>query len=216
MNELSTNIYSEVTPMITRDPANDKKLLQDQYVRLKDALEGFYSGKEVQALNIAITLRVLVHETSSSGSLLSRLHQDYWDLPIRHKPPHPRAVFAVPIELQIRGDGIRRVIRRGFDSPSYQLVPLRQWWNGDYQPLGKTRLSKKSIVLNVADKDGGAHVDSKVPNSHATLSEPPFRLGMKNGEQELWMQPNLAYGITAEAGCEIQDYLERHFPHVRE
>lgn len=201
--------------MATRHPANDMKLLQDQYARLKDAIEGFYSGKEVQALNVAITLRVLVHETSNSESLLSRLRQDYWDLTIQHKPLNPKAVFVVPISLQIGGDGTRRVIRRGFDSPSYQLVPLRRWWNDDYQPLGKTRLSKKTIVLNVADKDGGAHVDDKVPNSHATLSEPPFRFGMKNGEQELWTQPNLAYGITAEAGCEMQDYLERHFPSIR-
>jgi hypothetical protein len=200
--------------MATRDPANDKKLLQDQYARLKDALDGFYSGKEVQALNVAITLRVLVHETSNSDSLLSRLHQDYWDLSIQHKPLNPKAVFIVPVSLQIGGDGTRRVIRSGFGSPSFQLVSLRRWWNDDYQPLGSTRLSKRTIVLNVADKDGGAHIDPTVPDSHATLSNPPFMFGMDNGGQKLLMQPNLAYGISAQAGCEMQDYLERHFPQV--
>jgi hypothetical protein len=40
--------------MATRNPDNDKKLLQAQYARLKDALDGFYS--EVQALNVVITL----------------------------------------------------------------------------------------------------------------------------------------------------------------
>jgi hypothetical protein len=201
--------------MATRHPDNDNKLLLAQYARLRDAIDGFYSGKEEQALNVAITLRVLVHETNSSKSLLSRLHQRYWDLSIQHKSLNPRAVFSVPISLQIRGDGTRRVIRSEFDSPSYGLVSLRQWWTDDYQPLGTTRLSKKTIILNVADKDGGAHVDPKVPDSHAALSEPPFMFGIDNGGVKLWMQPNLAYGIAAQAGCEMQDYLERHFPYVR-
>ncbi|MGA2646979.1 MAG: hypothetical protein ABSF15_19885 [Candidatus Sulfotelmatobacter sp.] len=181
--------------MATRHADNDKNLLSAQYTRLKDALDGFYSGKEVQVLNVAITLRVLVHEASSSESLLSRLNRDYWDLTIQHKPLSPRFVFVVPVSLQVRGDGTRRVMRSGFDSPSYQLVPLRQWWNDDYQPLGNIRLSKRTIILNVAEKDGGAHVDSKVPNSHATLSEPPFMFGMDNGGQKLLMQPNLGNNI---------------------
>lgn len=197
--------------MATRNPANDTRLLLDQYARLKEALDGFYTGKDVQALNIAITLRVLVHETGNSKSLLSRLGPNYWDLTIRHKPLRPNAVFVVPIALEIGGDGTRRVVRSGFDSPSYQLVPLRRWWNEDYQPLGATRLSKRTIVLNVAEKDGGAHIDGKVPDSHATLSEPPFVFGVDNGGEKLFMQPNLAYGITAQAGCEMQDCLERHF-----
>jgi hypothetical protein len=202
--------------MAIRHPNNDKNLLQAQYVRLKDGLDGFYAGKDVQALNAAITLRVLVHETKNSKSLLSRLNPDYWDLTIKHKPLNPKIVFNVPISLQIGGDGTKRVIRGDFNSPSYQLVPLRQWWNDDYQPLGDIRLSKRTIVLNVADKDGGAHVDSAVPDSHATLSEPPFMFGMDNGGQQLFMQPNLAYGIAAQAGCEMQEFLERHFRHVAE
>ena len=67
---------------------------------------------------------------------------------------------------------------------SYKLVPLSEWWNAEYQPLGTLRLAKKDIILTVADKDGGAHIDGKVPDTHATLSEPPFRVGvmMKNAE----------------------------------
>src|SRR6266576_332435 len=170
--------------MATRHPDNDKNLLRAQYARLKDALDGFYSGKEVQALNVAITLRVLVHETSNGKSLLSRLDTNYWDLTIQHRPLNPKAVFDLSVSLQIGGDGTKRIVRSNFGSPSYQLVPLRQWWNDDYQPLGRTRLSKRAIVLNVADKDGGAHVDSKVPDSHATLSQPPFFFGMGNGGQK--------------------------------
>jgi hypothetical protein len=199
--------------MATRNPGNDLALVRQQYDRLKEAVDAFYAGKEVQALNIAITMRVLIHETDRSRSLLSRVNPNYWDLTIHHRPVlNPRAIFAVPVTIQIGGDGTRKIIRTNLDSPSYQLVPLRQWWNAEYQPLGKLRLSKKDIILTVADKDGGAHIDAKVPDGHATLSEPPFRIGvmMKNGEG-LFSQPNLAYNITAQCGYEMQAFLERHF-----
>jgi hypothetical protein len=198
--------------MAVRNPGNDTKLVQDQYSRLRDALEGFYAGKDVQALNIAVTMRVLLHETGNSKSLLSRLRPDYWDLPIYDKPPlAPKTVFALRTPLVISGDGTKRIIRPKFDSDSYQLVQLNRWWNDEYQPLGKLRLSKREIVLNVANKDGGAHIDGSIPDHHATLSEPPFGFQMDNGGEKHFMQPNMAYGIAAQAGCELQDYLERHF-----
>jgi len=198
--------------MATRNPANDLSLVKQQYERLKEAVDAFYDGKVVQALNIAITVRVLLHETNRSNSLLSRVNPNYWDLPIHHLCIHPQAVFAVPLSIQIRGNGTRKIIRKSLDSPSYQLVPLREWWNAGYQPLGALRLSKKDIILTVADKDGGAHIDGKVPDTHATLSEPPFRMGvMMENAEGLFTQPNLAHNITAQCGYEIQTFLERHF-----
>jgi hypothetical protein len=62
-----------------------------------------------------------------------------------------------------------------------------------------------------ADKDGGAHVDEKVPLGHAALSEPAVFYGSANGDRSDFVRPNIAYGITAEAGCEMLDFLERHF-----
>ena len=187
-------------------------LLSEQHSRLKEAVDAYFSGKDAQALNIAITLRVLVHETSKSRSLLSRLNQHYWELPIHHRPVlNPNAVFAVPVTLQVGGDGDRRVMRTSLDLPSYRLVPLRQWWNDAYQPIGTLRLSKKDIILTVADKDGGAHIDAKVPDSHATLSEPPFLFGIRKAGKDLFATPNLAHCITAQSGYEMQVFLERHF-----
>lgn len=198
--------------MAVRNPVNDRKLVQDQYLRLKYAVEGFYTGKEVQVLNIAVIIRVLLHESGTSKSLLARLPSDYWNLTIYDKPPlTPKTVFALRTPLVISGDGTKRMIRSQFDNDVYKLVPLHRWWNDEYQPLGKLRLSKREIVLNVAHKDGGAHIDDKLPDHHATLSEPPFYFGMDNGGEKHLMQPNMAYGIAAQAGCELQDYLERHF-----
>ena len=78
----------------------------------------------IGALNVAITVRVLIHETDRSRSLLSRVNSNYWDLAIHHRPVfNPTAVFAVPLTIEIGDDGTRKVIRTNLDSPPYQLVP---------------------------------------------------------------------------------------------
>ena len=185
---------------------------------MRDALEGYYSGKEEQVLNVATTIRVLIHDKPATGSrsLLSRLNPDYWDLTIYDKPPlSPKTVFAIRTPLVLTGGGASGIVRPTFVAPLYQQVSLRQWWTSDYQPLGAVWLSKEKIVLTVADKEGGTHIDDKLPDTHATLSEPPFRFGMDNGGQQLFIQPNMAHGITSQAGCELQECLERHFSFVK-
>ena len=88
---------------------------------------------------------------------------------------------------------------------------MRQWWKGDYQAIGGKRLCKEQIVLNAAHKLGGAHVDDEVPDEHIALAQPPFQFGMDNGGNKILIQPNIGYGIVAQAGAEMQDCLERHF-----
>lgn len=204
--------------MVSRNPGNDTNLLKTQYDRLRDALDGYYSGKKAQVLNVAVTIRVLVHDKPStpSRSLLSRMDPAYWDLTIHDKlPAHPNAVLTIRTPMVLTGGGPTRLVRPQFLESLYHLVPLKVWWTGDYQALGSKWLSKETIVRTVADKDGGTHVDGKVPETYATLSEPPVRLGTEGAGQPSFIQPNMAYDITAQAGCELQEYLERNFPFVR-
>lgn len=203
--------------MVSRHPGNDGNLLKTQYDRLRDALDGYYAGKKEQVLNVAATIRVLVHDKpgTASRSLLSRLDTAYWDLTIYDKlPPHPNAVLTIRTSLVLTSGGPTRVVRPQFIPSLYHLVALKAWWTNDYQALGKKWLSKETIVRTVADKDGGTHVDGNVPDAHATLSEPPVRYGTESGGRLSFIQPNMAYDITAQAGCELQEFLERHFPFV--
>ena len=83
---------------VSRHPGNDGNLLKAQYDRLRDGLDGYYSGKREQVFNVAATIRVLVHDNprTSNCALLSRLNAAYWDLSIYDKLPiSPKAVFAI-------------------------------------------------------------------------------------------------------------------------
>jgi hypothetical protein len=110
--------------------------------------------------------------------------------------------------IQMSGDGTSRIIRDDFTKGVHELVPLEQWWTDECLVIGQVRSSSKQLVLDVANKDGGAHVDAEVPARHAIASEPPFAFGVN----ENFVRPNLARSTVAQAGNELRDYLERHFP----
>jgi hypothetical protein len=196
-----------MTTLTTDDFTKELRL---QYQRLKDAVDGFYAGSDVQALNVSIALRVLIVDSVKNKSLLSRLRPDYWELDIRDKPLSPKTIFALPAPIQIAGSGTKQFIRPDLQSPPYQSTTLQKWWHDHYQAIHGHRLSKRQIVLTLCDKAGGAHIDATIPDSHLLLAQPPFAFQMDNGGEIITMQPNLVYGVTGQSGYEMQDYLERH------
>jgi hypothetical protein len=144
--------------MVTRNSGNDGKLLRAQYALLRDALDSYYTGKQEQALNIATRIRVLVHDKpgTDNRSLLSRLNPDYWDLPIYDQLPLSKdTTFAMRTFVMTGAKRSTHIMRPIFIEKMYQRVSMKVWWTSDYQPLGGKWLSKETIVLTVADKDGG-------------------------------------------------------------
>jgi hypothetical protein len=132
------------------------------------------------------------------------------DLLIYHRinTANPKAVFVLKQPIAMSGDGKSKFIRDDFSNSDYSLVPLRRWWTEDYLTIGTVRSSKKQVVLDVANKDGGAHVDPDVPVRHVAASEPPLIFGLN----EHAVRPNLARSTVAQAGNELLEYLERNFP----
>lgn len=199
---------------VRRSETGYVRLLTDQYALLTDSVNGFYTGGSARAIEIATRIRTLVHESDArpggapSRSLLSFIDADYWKLPIFHKVLMPDAVLALNQGIQISGGGAApKFIRPDFSEPSYSLVYLERWWNEAYLAMGPIRTSKKQIILDVANKDGGAHVAPEVPLRHAMATEPPVVFGSDGNFTRL----NLARGTVAQAGSELLEYLETHF-----
>src|SRR3989442_10398829 len=201
--------------MVARTQEGYSQLLRDNYALLRDSVEGFYAGNYAKALEIAVRLRTLVHQSDArpgqtpSRPLLHFIVPGYLKLTIYHKlPVNPGVVFAVNQRIQIGAGSVPMFVRAEFTNPPYSLVMLEQWWAEEYLALGTVRSSKKQITLDIANKDGGAHVDSNVPTRHAAASEPPVVFGGTDGQ---FYRLNFARGIVAEAGSELLDCLERHF-----
>jgi hypothetical protein len=195
--------------VVLRNLTGNAKLLRDQYDLLKHSIDDFYDGMDVKAIDIAVRIRTLVHDTSSSHAFLATFDPNYRSLDIyRRKPPSAKVVFSIQAGIQLSGDGTTKFIKDDFSSGQHELVALEHWWTDQYLVIGTVRSSKKDVVLDVANKDGGAHVDPEgVPNRHAAASEPPFQFGVNDN----FVRPNLARVTVAQAGDELRDYIERHF-----
>jgi hypothetical protein len=200
--------------MVTRTPSGYLQLLQDQYVLLKDSVAGFYAGTAAKANDVAVRIRTLVHSTDKSRALLSFVAPNYLELDIYHRSSRlsEKAVFFLQQPIRITAGGRSAIMRDDFTNPNYKLVPLERWWMDEYLVIGQVRSSKKQIVLDVANKDGGAHVDEEVPARYVAASEPPFIFGAN----DQFVRPNLARSTVAQAGNELLNYLERHFPSIAE
>jgi hypothetical protein len=196
---------------LTRTTEGYSQMLRDQHSLLKSAVEGFYEGHSAKAIEVAIRLRTLVHQTNNGNAALSFINPGYRTLTIYHKLPEtPTAVFSVRTAFVLSGSGEAKLHREDFTSPSYALVPLARWWNEDYLIIGDVRTCKRQLVTDMSNTDGGAHIDEEVPRRYAAATEPGFITGSGDGA----IRPNLARTTVAQAGNEMLEYLERHFADI--
>ena len=141
---------------------------------LKNSANSFDSGFEAEAKQLALRLRVLLHHTGKSRSLLSQLQKGdiaFLDTSDAHSrggvnpysgllfvaagPPHSR--FIAPLD----------------DYPwSSRWIPFEEWWAQPIFVDDKGReISRRSLVLTAANQDGGAHVDPTLDPVYADLAK---------------------------------------------
>ena len=143
--------------------------MREQLRFLQRSCAAFDSGAEDEALRIATALRVIFHNTPKSTSLIAHLglsdvkmlsssrgHGDYHDyLSFRIDFSSPEPVKTSPIL-----------------GAQFRELPLSTWWATEsvFVHDGE-KFSRKMIVLSAANKDGGAHVDSKLSAEYEALAK---------------------------------------------
>jgi hypothetical protein len=148
----------------------------DQLDFLQWSAEGYDLGHTAEAKRLATTLRVILHDTKYSHSLLKQLRKSgtpFVDSARGIDPSNALAqcglalpAFAPPNAFYIPMlDGDFAIHKRR------KRVPLEDWWK---VPVIKTNtgvlLSRRDLVLFIADQDGGAHVDPELDQDYAAVS----------------------------------------------
>lgn len=124
------------------------------------------------ALSIATSLRVILHDTSSSTSLLQHIGKKSigflsTNFSSPNEPVHLGLVRRINVGVH---DGVGGEARYWplcdetyFPSPQQsQTLGFEDWWNERVFQNQNDFLSRRVLVLTVANKDGGAHVDGEV------------------------------------------------------
>ena len=158
--------------------------LREQLGFLVASAEGYDGGAEAVAKRLATTIRLLVHDTPASRSLLGQLvllpGLQFLDGAAPIEPRNLLATFGLFMaEMSVRVEdgkqegGARYIpyLNDGPHSGSLKYVSFDRWWGAPVSKLSNgTFLSRRDYVLTIADKEGGAHVDPTSDPVYIALS----------------------------------------------
>lgn len=196
-------------------PADWTTRLAEQEELLARSVSGYYDdGVQAEALRIATSLRVLVHETAASTPLLALAVPDYRRLTIvdcaRRAGYTDEEVKSGLMVLMTLTMGMRpgRGVVPLVALDGAPLVDLETWWRGYALVYGTIVFARKDLVLVLANKAGGAHVDPDgLPPDHERLiTDGPLTASRPLGVSEHY---DAAHWFVAQSGAEMLELLRR-------
>src|SRR3989339_821003 len=147
-----------------RDESNLKKLLKEQIEFISMSCKSFDNGFINEAKRIATCVRILVHDTDSSISLLSQLR--FKDTKFYNTASEYRStnllvhMGLVSMRLSTNQDEKYVAFLDDGIPNSQKLVKFDDWWNKIViKDFNKNTFTRRDIILKTCNKEGGAHID---------------------------------------------------------
>ena len=196
-----------------------KSHLVEQVEFLKNSSKSYDNGFLSEAKRLAVVIRVFLHDTNQSISLMTLLKKKnilFYDTALDYNPKNLMPTMGL-IVIKMGPNGGEYVPPLDDGAPErYQKgkIPFEKWWNKIvFVDKSGTKLTRKELVLAVSNKDGGAHIDPKLNKAYADLTR--FNsLGwkfVKNGvEQEVITPPELV--SIRQIAHEVLKTLKDEFP----
>ena len=146
-------------------------LLIEQLDFLKFSSDEFDNGRDAEANRLALSLRVLLHDTKRSHSVLGQLgmlDQQFYDISWPIDQTNLLTTHRL-VSFFASKDGTK--YRAHLDNlPESRKQHFFDWWTDFIFVDEKGRqLTRRDLVLTCADQDGGAHVDPEVEENYFDL-----------------------------------------------
>ena len=193
-------------------------LLREQYEFLNLSAASFDAGFEAEAKRLAVALRVLLHDTASSTSLLGQLgvkdRIKYVDTALRLNPSNLLTTNGLAVLATTTGEPAK------WRAPLDSLAQPRQhpdatfasWWTSAVTKDQDGEMwNRKELVLALANRDGGAHVDPALDERYLRLAHENTMGWIEvtpDGEQPMRNSPVLA--SVRQIAHEVIRAIEKH------
>ena len=194
-------------PTRARGPDDVQAQFAEQWRFLRRSCADYDAGDEAEAKRIAATLRLLVHDTKRSRSLLTQLSMKdilFFDTAEDVNPGDLMPTFGL-VFAKVGDGGARYVAPLGASLPRpIWLVPFQHWWDKTVICLpGDFALSRKYLVLAMADQDGGAHVDPELDELYFRLTREHALSFVYSGGGTTYPIPHIATASVREIAQEV-------------
>jgi hypothetical protein len=132
--------------------------------------QAYDEGHIDEAVRIATVIRVLIHDTQASTSLLKHLDAENILLSstvVTHTDIKPVFMSAMG---RTRITSTETTRKPNTDPTALQIqLTVPEWWGQVVYIYGQVQATRKSLILGAANKDGGAHVDTKLNKEYEAL-----------------------------------------------
>ncbi len=164
--------------MAKRIPQSQQELedhLKEQVAFLEASADSYDRGFQGEAKRLAVTIRILVHDHGSSKALLAQLNRlqslRFFDSAIPNTPGNLLTYSGLVITAHTKaGAEFIPMLDDNQIGPG-EWVPFSSWWEGTiFVDNKKRKVSRKDLVLSLANQDGGAHVDPALNETYTELS----------------------------------------------
>jgi hypothetical protein len=200
--------------------------LSEQLGYIRGSAAAFDAGAEGEAKRLAVSIRVLCHDSHQSRALLTQLdvieRLEFLDSSTGIDPQNMAPILGL-FGMQLGPRGGRFIPFLGDRPIDHPPLPFERWWHADVIRLSDrtTTYSRRQLVLTAANKEGGAHVDAGIdPLYHALAHE--NALGMVWGRGNSPPQPfndptmvavrQIAYELLVTLVGQLPRILGREWP----
>ena len=156
-----------------KPPPELVKQLRRQLDFIRNSASAYDAGHSEEALRIGVAIRVLLHDTKFSNSLLNQMGQKESLKLITTAKEIPEDFLA---ELDfgecLAGMVIGSSIEYSPVPDGMPTVSCVEWWAQPVFIRDKVVYTRKDVVLSAANKDGGAHVDEPDEKLQALQTAP--------------------------------------------
>lgn len=148
-----------------------EKHLSEQLQFIEASAAAYDAGFEGEAKRLAVSIRILCHNTQLSKSLLGQLGllAQFYDTAI---PLEQASMMTHGGLVWISAkEKASKYIAMLDDVPIIKWSPFLDWWtNPIFRDLQKRELSRKALITTAANQDGGAHVDPALDIVYSDLA----------------------------------------------
>lgn len=153
-----------------------KSHLREQIEFLKSSSQAYDEGYTSEAKRLTVPIRLLLHDSQNSTSLLTLLKKKdilFYDTSLDYNPNNlPSTMGLIITEMEKKSakyvppldDGPPTRYRKG-------KISFEKWWNKIvFVDRKGNKLTRRDLVLAVANKDGGVHIDHELDKDYADIT----------------------------------------------